>query len=72
MHSAELLAAADRLPSNRGRASLVHELVVAFALLDESPETPANVAEIIVAVPASRQELCSYHDEGERTRCVIF
>lgn len=65
VHSAELVAAADKLPSNEGRASLVHSLVEAFELLEEASGNAADGAVIIEAVAATREELCSYHDEGE-------
>ena len=68
VHSDALLAAADRLPSNLGRASLVHFLVHSFELLKDSEERDAgedrNSATITRAVPATREELKSYHDES--------
>ncbi|SCV72039.1 BQ2448_4733 [Microbotryum intermedium] len=40
IHSQELIEAADALPSNLGRASLVHHLVDALDLLDLDPDAP--------------------------------
>lgn len=61
VHSDELIAAADKLPSNAGRANLVHSLVEAFGLL----ESGRAGASIIDAAAATREELISYHDEGK-------
>jgi hypothetical protein len=54
--SPSLLAAADKLPSNEGRPSLVHGLVDALGLLDEGR------AELIHSARATRDDLVKYHD----------
>lgn len=53
--SDELVLAADRLPSNVGRSSLVHGLVAAYGLL-EAP----NIV-VLPVTAASRSELLAYH-----------
>ncbi|EMS20778.1 hypothetical protein NBRC10512_007630 [Rhodotorula toruloides] len=65
VHSDELIRAADCLPANEGRASLVHSLVDAFSLLDDgdgSREGPAQ-ARVVEPERASRTELLRFHDE---------
>ncbi|GAA6061488.1 hypothetical protein JCM10212_002567 [Sporobolomyces blumeae] len=67
LHSDALIDAADALPSNQGRASLVHSLCSAFDLLDVDQNDPAATthrATLVEPVQASRTELCAFHDEG--------
>lgn len=51
-----LIKAADKLPSNIGRASRVHKLIEAFGLLSK--------LDIITPVPLERDQLILYHDEN--------
>lgn len=66
IHSRGLTRAADRLPSNVGRASLVHNLTSAIGLLhDQTVESDTdNIARAVVveSVPATRDELVRFHD----------
>ncbi|KAA1103871.1 hypothetical protein PGT21_003247 [Puccinia graminis f. sp. tritici] len=58
----------DRLPSNQGRSSAVHNLVSAFGLLREErtdgqgDEPPKNRARVLSTKLASRAELEEFHD----------
>lgn len=64
--SDELLAAADCLPANEGRASLVHSLCTSYGLLAGShdPEDAVKSTPRVVTPPrASREELTRFHDE---------
>jgi len=68
VHSSALLQAADRLPSNLGRASLVHDLVASLDLVD--PPSAADTAELrglgrartVLPQPATRADLLRFHD----------
>lgn len=60
--SPALLAAADALPSNIGRASTIHELIDAFSLLSADGDA-SGCAQLIASAPASREQLLSFHDE---------
>lgn len=81
VHSKALLAAADRLPSNLGRASLVHSLIDALELLQSDDEIDAegierrsgNRARVIESVPATREDLLKFHEKkfvGESHLCL--
>jgi hypothetical protein len=72
--SRALLVAADRLPSNLGRASLVHQLIKSFNLISLSPNDDAEENQAnrsahnnhlihVRSIPATREELLEYHDE---------
>lgn len=77
--SSSLLRSADLLPSNRGRASLVHQLVKSFNLLprdaddddedDAAEKQPCKIVDNdtrlrhVDSTAATRQELLEYHDE---------
>ncbi|KAK4696348.1 hypothetical protein P7C70_g8393, partial [Phenoliferia sp. Uapishka_3] len=66
IHSPALSRAADALPSNLGRAGLVHELIDALDLLegDYGPNNTAGSrrAKVIHPMPATREELLRFHD----------
>ncbi|KAI5478406.1 hypothetical protein MNV49_005155 [Pseudohyphozyma bogoriensis] len=71
IHSDTLVAAADALPSNIGRASLTHNLVVALDLLEQDGssatgdgEGKVRKAKVVKSVPATREELVRFHDAG--------
>ena len=72
--SKALLVAADRLPSNLGRASLVHQLINSFNLISLTPNEDAEEDQAeqsshnnhlihVNSTPATREELLEYHDE---------
>lgn len=65
VHSDKLIRAADCLPANEGRASLVHSLVDAFSLLDDGDGSREGLvrAEVVEPELASRSELLRFHDE---------
>ncbi|PLW16504.1 hypothetical protein PCANC_11715 [Puccinia coronata f. sp. avenae] len=56
----------DRLPSNRGRSSAVHNLVKAFGLIrtaaQDSDDPVVNRARVVLTDLASRAELEEFHD----------
>ncbi|GAA6042077.1 hypothetical protein JCM8097_004097 [Rhodosporidiobolus ruineniae] len=64
IHSEELVNAADDLPANEGRASLVHSLISSFDLLDDGDFSTGDEAraKVVEPVEASREDLCSFHD----------
>ncbi|GAA5945080.1 uncharacterized protein JCM15063_001653 [Sporobolomyces koalae] len=67
VHSEELQRVADALPSNLGRASLVHSLVSCCGLLDDAvdsddPDESSKTARVISPTPATRSELEMFHD----------
>jgi histone deacetylase 8 len=59
------MRAADCLPANEGRASLVHSLVDAFSLLDNGDGSRESLAKamVIESERASRADLLKFHDE---------
>lgn len=64
--SLELLKAADTLPSNLGRASLVHDLIASFNLIGSRSDTAIvarNRLLTVRSIPATREQLLVYHDE---------
>ncbi|GAA5897949.1 hypothetical protein JCM8208_003199 [Rhodotorula glutinis] len=65
VHSDTLTQAADRLPSNLGRASLVHNLIASLDLVDPSasasPQEPRR-ARTVASQPATRADLVRFHD----------
>ncbi|GAA5870757.1 hypothetical protein JCM3774_001670 [Rhodotorula dairenensis] len=65
VHSDELIRAADCLPANEGRASLVHSLIQSYGLL-LAPAGPAGaaVAALVPPLRASRDQLTRFHDDG--------
>lgn len=67
VHSSWLIRAADRLPSNEGRASLVHKLTNAFDLLQQPDMEGTSSDEllraaVVTSIPATREELVRFHD----------
>lgn len=70
--SKKLTDLSDRLPSNRGRSSLVHELVEHLDLIDfgsdglsqssEASGAEMNRATLVEPSPASRNDLLKFHD----------
>ncbi|BGP16681.1 hypothetical protein JCM10213_000402 [Rhodosporidiobolus nylandii] len=66
LHSQELIDAADDLPANEGRASLVHDLVESLDLLDdahgENGDEGLAKARVVAPRAATRDELCRFHD----------
>ena len=68
-------AAADLLPSNIGRSSLVHSLIDAFDLLQTDPneqsedtvpseDVPKSTkARVLAPVSATKRDLTRFHDE---------
>lgn len=63
IHSDELIEAADQLPANPGRASLVHRLISELGLLDDSnQESGTTVAQVIESIPATKDDLLSFHE----------
>ncbi|GAA5984140.1 hypothetical protein JCM10908_006065 [Rhodotorula pacifica] len=71
IHSDELIQAADCLPANEGRASLVHSLCDSYHLLHSSHDNAELSAEdqnsrarIAEPVRATREQLTRFHDEG--------
>ncbi len=67
IHSAPLIRTGDCLPSNEGRASVVHNLIAALNLIPNN--TPGssnpddlNQAAVIPSVPATPDELARFHD----------
>ncbi|GAA6023577.1 hypothetical protein JCM11491_005350 [Sporobolomyces phaffii] len=68
VHSAELARVGDALPSNLGRASLVHALISSYGLLDGDRDNDAELtgdgtrASVVPPVAATRQELMTFHD----------
>lgn len=70
VHSNELQRVGDALPSNVGRASLVHSLISSHGLLDDGEgEDEGNAtrgynrATIVAPARATREELLSFHDD---------
>ncbi|GAA5969094.1 hypothetical protein JCM3765_003436 [Sporobolomyces pararoseus] len=72
IHSPQLQRVGDVLPSNLGRASLVHSLISSYGLLEDREEGfEGELAEgeekmrarIVEPEQATRQELLSFHDE---------
>lgn len=72
IHSTRLQQIGDELPSNLGRASLVHSLISSCGLLDDGEEAVEEEsaegevkmrAKIVEPEVATRQELLSFHDE---------
>lgn len=77
IHSEELTEAADALPSNVGRAGLVHRLVAALDLLeddeeDEEPRLGGNRARVVEPLPATREQLTKFHDERYVGECMLW
>lgn len=76
IHSDNLIDAADRLPANIGRASLVHELIAGLDLLSANAnDSDPDTAPIIAPIPATREDLLSFHEaryvgEHSATRLV--
>ncbi|GAA5967732.1 hypothetical protein JCM11641_005748 [Rhodosporidiobolus odoratus] len=66
LHSRQLLHAADQLPANEGRASLVHHLISALGLLQDTngdnPQDEQARARIVQPREAIKDELCRFHD----------
>ena len=73
INSEALLSAADTLPSNIGRASLVHSLISSYKLLESDPShenlntasqdcIPPPTARIVESKPATERELLEFHD----------
>ena len=65
IHSELLVTAADALPSNLGRAGLVHALTDALELLDSGDGSSAVTerrARVVQSKPATRAELERFHD----------
>lgn len=62
--SVELIEAANKLPSNIGRALLVHTLIHAYGLIptSESTEDSSEICEMIPVVPATIDNLAEFHD----------
>jgi len=68
IHSKELIRVADQLPSNIDRASLVHNLISNYDLLDHDLTEGAvdggeQRARVVEPVEATKEELCAFHDE---------
>lgn len=68
IHSRDLTRVADQLPSNVGRASLVHNLISNYGLLDDNSTGATENggeqrARVLEPVEATREELCAFHDE---------
>ncbi|GAA5915983.1 uncharacterized protein JCM6883_006241 [Sporobolomyces salmoneus] len=68
IHSPELQRVGDALPSNLGRASLVHSLISSYGLLDDGEAEDdvtegLAIAKVVEPVRARREELLSFHDE---------
>lgn len=72
--SPSLLLAADSLPSNPGRATLVHSLIVALGLLQPTEDDEGegegeevvyrgNRARLVRSEKCTREDLTAYHDE---------
>jgi acetoin utilization deacetylase AcuC-like enzyme len=57
--SANLREAADQLPSNIGRSSLVHSLIDSLDLISEDPEK--GKAWLVDALPATKKDLTRFH-----------
>ncbi|KAG0662140.1 hypothetical protein C6P46_003533 [Rhodotorula mucilaginosa] len=69
VYSDELIRAADCLPANEGRASLVHSLADSYGLLASSPagarDRPGDrTACIVPPVRATRDQLTRFHDHA--------
>lgn len=69
VYSDELIRAADCLPANQGRASLVHSLADSYGLLASSPAgDPARLGEstarVVPPVRATRDQLTRFHDHA--------
>ena len=68
IHSSALIQAADDLPSNLGRASLVHDLIEALNLLDTgdggSESALGARARVVQSKTATRLDLERFHDPG--------
>ena len=69
VYSDELIRAADCLPANEGRASLVHSLADSYGLLASSPagadgRSVDNTARIVPPVRATRDQLTRFHDHA--------
>ncbi|KAM0748508.1 Arginase/deacetylase [Meredithblackwellia eburnea MCA 4105] len=72
IHSKSLITAADQLPANVGRASLVHNLIHALGLLQEDgeeeeeegdgPREERKRALVVTSEPATRKQLEKFHD----------
>ena len=68
IYTPALIAAADTLPANLGRASLVHSLVDAFALLesdegsDDGGVHQESAARIVPSEPCTKEQLLKFHD----------
>ena len=75
--SSETRLYADLLPSNKGRSSIVHSLIESLDLLAEDPSSdvedgeqeqlstqPSNKARVVEVVPATRNDLCRFHDKA--------
>lgn len=88
--SPEAREAADRLPSNTGRSSLVHALIECMDLLEQEDQdedhgygsnfahdlsldqddslrdytTSMNRARIVHPIPATRADICKFHDKA--------
>lgn len=75
IHQEDLQRAADALPSNKSRASLVHSLIVSLGLLEvasddsegeESRSSSDTIytskARVVESTPATRNELEAFHD----------
>lgn len=66
IHSGSLIRAADRLPSNEGRASIVHNLTHHLDLLHHNNGRPNDDhlarATVVESIPATREELTRFHD----------
>ncbi|GAA5878232.1 hypothetical protein JCM1840_004043 [Sporobolomyces johnsonii] len=64
VHSEELIQAADVLPANEGRASLVHSLCSAYGLLDDGERDEQPRARLLEPIEATRDELLKFHDRA--------
>ncbi|GAA5833245.1 hypothetical protein JCM9279_001466 [Rhodotorula babjevae] len=62
VHSDALIRAADQLPSNVGRASLVHALITGLDLVDSPGPPGLHRARTVQPQPASRADLLRFHD----------
>jgi hypothetical protein len=77
VYSDELIRAADCLPANEGRASLVHSLADSYGLLASSPagarDRPGDrTACIVPPVRATRDQLTRFHDHAFIGELALF
>lgn len=77
VYSDELIRAADCLPANEGRASLVHSLADSYGLLASSPAgaptRPGDrTARIVPPIRATRDQLTRFHDHAFIGELALF